>query len=237
MLLKTVILDDEEPALELLDIFCHQTQKIEVIGRFNDPNKALIYLQEHQVDLLISDINMPWLNGVELKKLLPDDLHTIFMTAHSELAIEGFDVGAVDYLLKPILFPRFLKAINKVEKLQTKDNQEENKRSATSIFIKDGSVKRRIAFDDILYVQAQGDYLSIHLTDKKFMVLHTLGDFLNLLPHNHFVRIHRSTIVNLAKVDVVNKEHLVMAGVDLTIGKTYRAQVYDLVNQYGRSMI
>jgi len=234
MLLKTVILDDEEPALELLDIFCHQTQKIEVVGRFNDANKALIYLQEQHVDLLITDINMPWINGVELKKLLPDNLHTIFMTAHSELAIEGFEVGAVDYLLKPVLFPRFLKAISKVEKLLLQDSQEGSNQNATFMFIKDGSVKRRIQFDDILYVQAQGDYLSINLTDNKFMVLHTLGEFFNLLPQHNFVRIHRSTIVNLAKVDVINKEHLVIADVDLTIGKTYRAQVYDLVNQYGR---
>jgi two-component system LytT family response regulator len=234
MLLRTVILDDEEPALDLLEIFCTQTHKIDIVGRFNDASKALIYLQQHPVDLLISDINMPWLNGVELKKILPDALHTIFITAHSELAIQGFDVGAVDYLLKPVLFPRFLKAINKVVKLHEKDTQDIDKKNSAFIFIKDGSVKRRIEFDDILYVQAQGDYLSIHLTNNSFMVLHTLSEFFNLLPNNYFVRVHRSTIVNLAKVDVVNKDHLIIAGQDITIGKTYRSNVYDLVSQYGR---
>jgi len=233
-MLKTVILDDEEPALELLETFCLQTQKIQVVGRFSDANQALNFLQNNTVDLFISDINMPWLNGVELKKMLPEDLHTIFVTAHSELAIQGFDVGAVDYLLKPVLFPRFLKAINKVINLQKKPLQNSPLQTSSFIFVKDGSLKRRIEFDDILYVQAQGDYLSIQLTGKRFMVLQTLNDFLGLLPSHHFVRIHRSTIVNLAKVDVINKDHLIIAGEDLTIGKTYRSQVSELISPLDR---
>jgi len=233
-MLKTVILDDEEPALELLEIYCLQTQRIKIVGRFSDANKALIYLQQHDVDLLISDINMPMINGIELKKILPEKLYTIFITAHSEQAVQGFDVGAVDYLLKPVLFPRFLKAINKVANLNSQTIKNEPQQKQAFIFIKDGNVKRRIELDDILYVKAQSDYLSIHLTDKRFMILHTLGDFLNLLPSESFVRIHRSTIVNLAKVDTINKDHLYIAQNDLTIGKTYRPQVTALIEQLCR---
>ena len=101
--------------------------------------------------------------------------------------------------------------------------------TSSFIFVKDGSLKRRIEFGDILYVQAQGDYLSIQLEDKRFMVLQTLNNFLSLLPSHHFIRIHRSTIVNLAKVDVINSDHLIISGKDLTIGKTYRSQVSDFI--------
>ncbi len=226
MLINTVIIDDENHSLDLLSNYCQQLPQLNVLSRFTEPLMALNFINNHDVDLLITDINMPLLSGIELKESLPDNIATILVTAHSEYAVESFNLDVVDYLLKPVLLPRFIKAVNKAITI-IKVNKEEKSsvEKANYTFVKDGNLRKRINFADISYIQAQGDYLSIHLTDTRLMILHTLSDFLALLPRDNFVRIHRSTILNLAKVDYVDKDHCVIQGVDLSIGKTFRARL------------
>ncbi len=226
MLINTVIIDDENHSLDLLSNYCQQLPQLNVLSRFTEPLMALNFINNHDVDLLITDINMPLLSGIELKESLPDNISTILVTAHSEYAVESFNLDVVDYLLKPVLLPRFIKAVNKAITIIKTNKEEKNSvDKANYTFVKDGNLRKRINFDDISYIQAQGDYLSIHLTDTRLMILHTLSDFLALLPSDNFIRIHRSTILNLAKVDYVDKDHCVIQGVDLSIGKTFRVKL------------
>lgn len=231
MPLRIVILDDEHHSLELLTSYCQQIPTIEVIQTFNDPLEALQFLNNSPIDLLITDINMPSLNGLELKQSLLKEIPTILVTAHSKYAIEGFNLDVIDYLLKPVLFPRFVKAINKAQALIA-SQQEPHKLNENGqyLFVKDGQLRKRVNFEDIAFIQAQGDYLTIQMDDSKLMILHTLTDFLDLLPPQNFVRIHRSTILNLAKVDYVDKDHCIILGQDLSIGKTYRNQLLKLLS-------
>jgi len=226
MLINTVIIDDENHSLDLLNNYCQQLPQLKVLSTFTDPLMALSFINNNNVDLLITDINMPLLSGIDLKESLPDNIATIIVTAHSEYAVQSFNLDVVDYLLKPVLLPRFIKAVNKASAIIKINIDEKNSvDKASYTFVKDGSTRKRINFTDILYIQAQGDYLSIHLVDSRLMILHTLSDFLALLPSDNFVRIHRSTILNLAKVDYVDKDHCVIQGVDLSIGKTFRTKL------------
>ena len=236
MPLKTVILDDEVHSLELLSSYCQQSPMVEVVATFSEPLVALQFLNTNDVDLLITDINMPSLTGLELKQSLLTDIATILVTAHSEYAVEGFNLAVVDYLLKPVILPRFLKAINKANTLITSKSVNKqitvnDNEAGRYLFVKDGHLRKRINFDDIAYVQAQGDYLHIQMQDNNLMILHTLSEFLQLLPANNFIRIHRSTILNLAKVDYIDKDHCVIQGQDLSIGKTYRNQLLSALSK------
>lgn len=233
MCIKTVIVDDEQQALDLLSTYCHQTAEIELLGSFTDPMEAMNFINNNAIDLLISDIDMPIMSGVELRKSLLSPIATIFITAHSEYAIDGYDLEVVDYLLKPVVFSRFLKAINKVSQ-QVNTTEKINPPVTTPtdslistefIFVKVNGARIRINIKDIYYIESQRDYIIIHQKTKHYMVLKTLTQILKTISNPLFVRIHRSFIVNLAHVDLIEKDHLIINDIDLTIGKKFRTEL------------
>lgn len=250
MTLKTVIIDDEKRALELLVDYAGKTQDIELVGHFQNAIEGLTFLNHHPVDLLLLDIQMPDINGLELLSSLQTKPMVIFTTAYSEYAVEGFQLDAVDYLLKPIMLPRFLQSVNKAVKqyslLAQPQNDRGNPDELTSehgagsksdteyLFIKTDTRWQRLQLSDITYIQACGDYVEIHcLNNKKFLTLQTLTQMIQRLPEHPFVRVHRSTIVHLLHVDVVDKDHLIIDGTDITISKSYRQPLLELLNQWG----
>ncbi len=230
-MLNCVILDDESASLSLLKSYCEKLPEINVVGAFSEPLTALAFIQKQPIDLLITDIDMPDLNGIELANSLSKPTNIIIISAHSEYAIAGFELDVVDYLLKPVMFPRFVKAINKVNARLAAVTQDKTVSEAVNnyLFVKDGQTRKRITLDDILYLQAQGDYILIQQTQQKHLILSTLTAFHQQLPAEQFVQIHRSTIVNLSKVDHIEKDHLVINNLDFTIGKTYREGLLKLL--------
>jgi DNA-binding LytR/AlgR family response regulator len=226
MRLKTVIVDDEQQALNLLITYCKQAEQLHLVASFTDPMEAMRFINKNSVDLLISDIDMPTMSGIELRKSLPQSIMTIFITAHSEFAIDGFDLEAIDYLLKPVIFPRFLKAINKIsQSVNTIAKPTINSPQSNShnfIFVKVNGSRLRISVTEIHYIESKGDYVMIYLETKHYMVLQTLTSLEKTIKNPLFVRIHRSYIVNLAHVDTIEKDHLFIGNKDFTIGKTYR---------------
>lgn len=222
-MIKTILIDDEQHALELLESFSRQCSLLDIIATFNCSVAALEFINSNPVDLIISDIDMPKINGLELNKVLTKNIATIFITAHHDFALESYDLDIIDYLLKPVMLPRFIKAVNKANRrINSVQNPKQAGAQEDYLFVKDGYSKKRVNFADIEYIEAQGDYLLIQQTNDKLLVLFKLTEFIKLLPQNQFVRIHRSTIVNLSKVDVVEKDHVVVHNTDLSIGKTYR---------------
>lgn len=243
MTLKTVVVDDELHALTLMTDYVKKVPSLELVAQFQDALQALEFLNNNQVDLLLLDIQMPDLSGIDLLTSLQVKPLVIFTTAFSEYAVQGFQLDAIDYLVKPIMFPRFLKAVNKattqVQYIQqvsegrlelNQGNNDVPHREQGYIFVKVDSHWERIQLDDITYIEANGDYISIHLTNKtRLMCLQTLSQMLTRLEGTEFVRVHRSFIVNLAKVDTVEKDHLLVDGQDITISKGYRQDFLKLI--------
>ena len=229
MRLRTVIVDDEQQALNLLTTYCKQAEQLDLVASFTDPMQAMHFLNNNPVDLLISDIDMPAMSGIELRKSLLYPVATIFITAHSEFAIDGFDLEVIDYLLKPVIFPRFLKAINKagqrIAMMEKSTVHSSHSANPDFIFVKVNGARLRINVMDIHYIESQRDYVLIYLKTKHYIVLQTLTQIGQTLENPLFVRIHRSFIVNLAHVDLIEKDHLFINNIDLTIGKTFRSEL------------
>lgn len=212
MRLKCILVDDEPLALNLLESYATQIPHLEVDGKFTHPVKALEYLRANPVDLLIVDIQMPDLNGLELISQLVVKPLLIFTTAFSQYAVEGFKADAVDYLLKPIDFPDFQKAVNKATELFELRNAknasiESNKEF---LFIKSEYKIIRINFSEIIYIQGMSEYVKIHLNGRKpIMSLLSLKALEYQLPSNTFMRVHKSYIVNLQKINMIERNEIV----------------------------
>ena len=243
-MLKTVIVDDESLSLKLMVSYAEKVPALSVVAQFQNAIDALDYLQRKPVDLLFLDIQMPDITGLELLQSLSSKPLVIFSTAYPEFAVEGFQHDAIDYLVKPVMFPRFLKSVNKaIERRRLLDNQQTELKSPTQVieimtdekptknvdylFVKVNTHWKRIEFSDIRFIESNGDYVSIHtLNNNNLLVLQTLTQMQDKLPANDFSRVHRRFIVNLSHVDTVEKDHLLLGKDDITIGKSYRAELF-----------
>ncbi len=215
-----IAIDDEPMALEVIE---HHTSKVPFVDlkeTFTDAFMALDYLQAQPVDLIFLDIKMPDISGMELLKSLQTVPMVIFTTAYSEHALQSFELDAIDYLLKPFSMARFLKACNKANELYllrgAKTNSEKD-----YFFVKDGYEHVKIAFDDILYVEASGNYTQIQLQEKLISSRITLSELAELLPKTAFVRCHRAFIVARSKVTKFDKGQIWVRDKIIPIGSTY----------------
>ena len=233
MKISCIIIDDEPSAIEVLTGFSNKVKSLEVLSSFRDPLKALEFLSEHQVDLIFLDINMPELNGMEFAKILINPPLIIFTTAYSEYAVESYEKNAVDYLLKPITLQRFLTSFNKVQNLlknktaesSTKVNKEV--KSQEIIHIKDGHKINRIGVDDIHYLEKEGHYVTFHLENNKRIVSRlSMKEIFELLPDSSFIQVHKSYIVPVSNVEIIEKHQLKLGDSFVPIGKTFRNEVH-----------
>ena len=207
MQLTCVAIDDEPLALELLRQYISRFSELKLLQTFTDPIEGVTYLKKHNADLLFIDINMPDITGIELVKSLPVKPMFIFTTAYKKFAVEGFDLDAVDYLLKPIEFNRFAKAVNKAMDFYNYKLASKQKNSEC-IFVRSEYQLVKIDLSEIEYVESVEDYLKIHLSNGKYvMTLMTLKSILEKLPPDRFKRIHRSYVVHLQKIkSIVNRK-------------------------------
>ena len=220
MSLKCVIIDDEPLAINVIKNHIAQLKGLEIIKTFDNAIESLDFLRSNEVDLLFLDINMPVLDGLSFLKSLDNKPMGILTTAHEEYAVEGFELEVLDYLVKPISLPRFLKATNKaIAKTQ------EAPKSTTeneSIFVKvDKKKMKKVYLDDILLVESLKDYIKIITLNGNYVVHQTLGSFTDELPSAQFVRIHRSYTANINKVDAVEGNSVEIANKRYTIGRNY----------------
>ena len=222
--MKCIAIDDEPLALKQISAYIEKTSGLELIGSFESSVEALKFLEKNDTDLMFVDINMPDLNGIDLVKSLKKPPLVIFTTAYSEYAMEGFKVNAIDYLLKPIAYEDFRRAAMKAEswlKVRPIDNDEESSVRANTnfkgngkfIFIKSEYKVMRINFDKVKYIESMREYIRFHMEDQKpIMTLLTIKAIENYLPPNRFMRIHRSFIVNLDKITIIDKQRVVFDG-------------------------
>jgi len=235
MNIKCVIIDDEPLALNVLEGYMKRLPFLELVEKFTHPVKALDYLNENEIDLLFVDIQMPDLTGMELVSNLKRKPLIIFTTAYSEYALEGFKADAIDYLLKPIDFPDFLKAVNKAKEWFDLKNSKAIQVEANKefLFIKSEYKIIRINFSEIKYIQGMSEYVKIHLTNHKpIMSLLNLKSLEIQLPSAMFMRVHKSYIVNLQKINVIERNEIVYDdGTIIPVSPQYKDQFQQFLDK------
>ncbi|WP_299524048.1 LytTR family DNA-binding domain-containing protein [Winogradskyella sp.] len=222
-----IIIDDEPLAVDLLESYVSKVENLKLIGTFNNPLDALKLLRETSVDVLFLDIQMPEITGVEFKKIIRPEVKVIFTTAYSEYALESYDLNAVDYLLKPITFQRFLQA---VEKVQEKTVSIQPDDGIDYLFVKTEYRHQKIVFSDILYLKGLSDYVAIQTKEGKVLTLQNMKDFEQILPKNKFIRVHKSYIVSLEHIEFIERNRIVIEGEYIPIGATYKDAFWKQIN-------
>lgn len=231
MKISCIVVDDEPLALEVLSSFIARIPYLVLEGQYTDPFFAMEHLRKKKVDLLFVDIQMPDISGIELVKTLNNPPKIVFTTAYSSYAIEGFNLNAMDYLLKPIAFDRFLVAVNKVRdymelsEAAQEVHQPEEKDVPEYMFVKSNYKDIKINFNEVLYIEGSEDYIKIHTTTKKVMTLLSMKGVMEKLPENQFIRIHRSFIVAIDKIESKSNERITIVKQSLPIGASYLNEV------------
>jgi len=220
-----IIVDDEPAAHYVLMSHIRYVSQLELVQQCYNAIEAINYLRQHPVDLMFLDINMPEISGIELLKSLKNPPRTILTTAYSEYAMESYDHGVVDYLLKPINLPRFITATERYFELSVR--REPEKESRSFIMVKTGGVNTRIELDDILYAQSLGNFIRICTSQKTYIVSLTTSELEETLPDNQFLRIHKSFIVSLNKIHEYGKDTVTINDQKMPVGITYRQKLYE----------
>ena len=226
-MITAIAIDDEPLALKLITQHCEKIEFLNLKKVFTNPDEAMAYLADNKIDLIFLDIQMPDINGLQFyKKLSAPAPQVIFTTAYKDFAVEGFNVDAVDYLLKPFDFERFNKALLKakeyIEFLSVKEV------SNNALFVKVNYEMMKINLKDIEFIEALDDYIKIHIKPVTVLTLMTLKNVLEKLPSQEFLRIHRSYIVPVSKIQKFSKNKVIIGGKELPIGSSY-GDVYDLL--------
>lgn len=222
---KCIIVDDEPAAHYVLANYIKQNPQLELVFQGYNGIEAMNYLRENPVDLMFLDINMPEISGMELLKILPTHPKTILTTAYSEFALESYDYGVIDYLLKPIYFPRFLKAIDRF--FATESVKQKAEETVNSVSVKVDGYLMDIELDQLLYAQSFGNYVKLHTTKRTYLASITTTEFEKCLPEKSFMRIHKSYIVALDKIDATEKDFVVIKNERIPIGITYKRELTD----------
>lgn len=239
--MKCIIVEDEPIALDIIKEYVLKIPFLKLEASFRNPFKALTYLQENTVDLLILDINMPDLNGIQFLKSLLSPPLVIFTTAFSEYALESYEYDAVDYLLKPVEFARFLKAANKAMERRKSVNHKTapneistnliTKEGKDYILIKSGTEVRRVMLADILYVEGGGNYATFFTNKGKVISLMTMKDISEMLAEPGFIRVHKSFIISFTKVDKFESHQITIGSKKIPIGNLYRDKLVIFLNK------
>lgn len=231
-MIRAIALDDEPPALRVLTHFCSQIDSVDLQKTFLRPDEALSHLHESATELLFLDINMPSVSGIEFHKAVPPQTMVIFTTAYAEFAVEGFNLNAVDYLLKPFTFERFQQAVQKAREFHRLRTLTEPTKEAY-LYIRADYTLHKIALSDVLFIEGLDDYLKIHLqsTSRPIVARMTMKVMQQKLQEadpdtDRFVRIHRSYIVPFSRIEQVRNRVITLAGEEIPIGMSYEADFF-----------
>ncbi|MEJ7558085.1 MAG: LytTR family DNA-binding domain-containing protein [Pedobacter sp.] len=224
-----IAIDDEPIALDIVRLHASKLPILTLAATFTNAFEAMHYLQQHQVDLIFLDIKMPDINGIDFIHALNSPPMVIFTTAYSEHAVKSFELDAIDYLLKPFSLPRFIKACNKANELYNLRLRPAGDQPQEYLFIKDSYEQIKVQLEDILFIEAAGNYTRIQLQDQRMLSTRmTIGDMLKLLPLKKFVRTHRAFIIALNKVDKYDRSQIWLGSHIVPIGNTYSQCLQEL---------
>jgi two-component system LytT family response regulator len=221
--MNCIAIDDEPKALEVIERYCQKSDLVDLKATFREPVKAIEFLNREKIDLIFLDINMPDISGMQLLQTLATKPMVIFTTAYSNYAVESYSLNAIDYLLKPITFERFLAAVNKASNQLSLQNKPFAKDDESgSVFIKSGPHTYQVKVGDILYLEKDGNYITVHLKDKQILIRENMGDIFDMVPQSEFVRVHKSFVVAIKHIAMIEVHQLIINGIKIPIGSTYR---------------
>ena len=224
-MITAIAIDDEPPALQVITSFSNRIEFLQLQKTFVKTSEALRYLESFPVDLLFLDIQMPAITGIEFYRSLPNDQMVIFATAYGEYAVEGFNLSAVDYLLKPFTFERFLQAVGKAKDLIVLRQKNELEDQHLALRVDYSLVK--VSLSEILYVEGLDDYVKIHLKDQQPLVVRmTMKSIIEKLPENNFIRVHRSFIIPFDKIQSVRNKSILVEGHEIPLGRSFEDAFY-----------
>jgi DNA-binding LytR/AlgR family response regulator len=235
--MNCIAIDDEPLALDIISEFCSRISYLNLIGTFTNPHDASKLLNSIEIDLMFLDIHMPQINGLEFLKSLYSPPLVIFTTAYREHASQGFEYDAVDYLIKPFSSERFTKAVNKAHQLMTLKKpgsifqEERNKTMPGCIMVKVEYSTIRMNLDDILYIEGLKDYVKIYSGGKPVLTKTTMKNITEKLPQDRFLRVHKSFIVSLAKIDMIENSRIVIGKERIPIGESYKIPFFNIINR------
>lgn len=234
MTLKCCIIDDEPLAIELLSAYIERTTYLSLEATFSSALQAVERIMQGDIDLVLCDIQMPNLNGIEFSHLVEEKTHIIFTTAFDQYAVESYKVNAVDYLLKPIGYPEFLKATQKALKLQASQHPSESDGNNDFIYVKSDYKLRQIFLNKILYIEGLKDYVKIYIEGDPHPILSLLNLKMleKMLPTDRFMRVHRSFIVQCNKITIIDRNRIVFGKQYIPISDTYKNAVTDFINKH-----
>jgi DNA-binding LytR/AlgR family response regulator len=228
--LNCIVIDDEQAGRKVIEEFIDETDYLNLVGSFSNLTKASEFMARTPVDLLFLDIQMPRINGIEFLRSLANPPITIMITAYSEFAIQGFELDVVDYLLKPILKERFLKACNKAREFwELKNKAGTGGGTPDHFFIKCNSQFEKIRFEDLLFVEAANNYVIMHTKEKKLNTYLTLKAASDFLPGDRFIKVHKSFIVALDKIESIDGGRIIIHGGEVPISRGLRESVLNQV--------
>jgi two-component system LytT family response regulator len=233
MKLNCLIIDDEPWALDLMEDFIQKIPYLKLVARCEGPMAAIPWFEKEEIDLVLLDIKMPDLSGIQFLKILPKKPAVIFVTAYHEFAVEGYELDAIDYLLKPVPFDRFVTAVSKAHEYIVYRKSKPAQRKDDFLFIKTAHKIQKLFYSDIVYLEGLKDYTKIHLTDSKkpVVTLQSLKYFESRLPNEDFIRIHRSYIVSLRKVDTVSRKTVFLGETELPCSEHYKDLLYNIIGE------
>ena len=234
MKLRCLLIDDEAPALKVLQSHISNAMGLEIVASCNNAVEAMDVLYEKQVDLIFLDIKMPRLLGTDFLRNLSTPPKVIFVTAYRDYAVESYDLDAVDYLVKPVSFERFLKAVSKVKKLFGHDvpaQSDEYKRNLQAfVYLKVEKSMQKVFVNDILYIEGRKDYIKLFLsTGKNFLAKQSISSMENILSEHRFIRVHRSYIISLEKISGYNHSDIRLGAKEIPIGRLYKQKVMEVI--------
>lgn len=235
MKIRTIAIDDEPLALKLVSDYISKTPYLELVGAFDNPLDAIDFLSNEEADLIFVDIQMPDLTGIEFTRSLEKEHKIIFTTAYEKYALEGFKLNAVDYLLKPFSYEEFLKAAGKAHKVvELEANALPSIESNSQfLFLKSEYKIRRINFNDILYIEGLKDYIKVYVAgeDKPVLSLNSMKSMETKLPEEKFMRVHRSFMVNLDKIETIDRSRIVFGKSYIPVSDQYKAKFQEYLDK------
>ncbi len=249
--IRCLALDDEPLALAILEKYITSMPSLILVKTCTDPLEALSLIQQGKVDLLFLDIQMPTLTGIQFLRVMQGKCKTILTTAYAEFALEGYEFDVIDYLLKPISFERFLKAVQKAGNqsaiinkqlsssdivgqviIQSSDNQQVNNNIQLDfIFVKTEYKIQKINLSDILYIEGLKDYVSIYTNNERILTLQTMKKMEEMLPSNRFVRVHKSYIVSLQKIETIERQRITIGKSTIPVGDSFQKDFMRIIGE------
>ncbi|AXT50069.1 DNA-binding response regulator [Aquimarina sp. BL5] len=225
--ISCIIVDDEPTARGIIANHLSKIDRIEVIATCNNALEAFNHINSQKVDLIFLDINMPEISGISFAKSINKEIKIIFTTAYREYAIDGFDLHAVDYLLKPISFERLLNAVNNYFEIHHKISPAKIQETTLNdfIFVRSDRRMKKVNFSEIIYVESYNDYLKIHCNNETIVTRETISNIEAKLPVQQFMRTHRSFIISIKKIDSFSNEELVLNNKSIPISRNYKTEV------------